>query len=66
MKGQSTQQATGRMLYWFHSAMWTFHNKHYAADLSAFPNGLIWASIWGRWAVLRTRAALTHDARVSA
>ncbi|MGH7911217.1 MAG: glycosyltransferase family 2 protein, partial [Candidatus Dormibacteraceae bacterium] len=66
LKGQSTRQATNRMLFCFHSAMWTFHSKHYAGDLSAFPNGLIWASIWGRWAVLRTRAAVTHDQRVSA
>jgi GT2 family glycosyltransferase len=66
LKGQSTRQATNRMLFAFHSAMWTFHSKHYAADLSAFPNGLIWASIWGRWAVLRARAAVTRDARVSA
>jgi GT2 family glycosyltransferase len=66
LKGQSTRQATNRMLFAFHSAMWTFHSKHYAADLSAFPNGLIWASIWGRWAVLRARAAVTRDQRVSA
>ncbi len=66
LKGQSTRQATNRMLFAFHSAMWTFHSKHYAADLSAFPNGLVWASIWGRWAVLRARAAVTRDQRVSA
>ncbi|MFZ0215188.1 MAG: glycosyltransferase family 2 protein [Candidatus Dormiibacterota bacterium] len=65
VKGQSTKQATNRMLFAFHSAMWTFHAKHYASDLSAFLNGVIWASIWGRWAVLRTRAAVTHDPRVS-
>ena len=66
LKGQSTRQATGRMLFAFHSAMWTFHSKHYAADLSAFPNGLVWASIWARWAVLRARALVTRDQRVSA
>ncbi len=66
LKGQSTRQATGRMLFAFHSAMWTFHSKHYAADLSAFPNGLVWASIWARWAVLRARAVVTRDQRVSA
>ena len=65
IKGASSRQQTSRMLFAFHSAMWTFHYKHYAADLSAFGNGLIWASIWGRWAYLRTRAALTHDPRVS-
>ncbi|MBO0703313.1 MAG: glycosyltransferase family 2 protein [Candidatus Dormibacteraeota bacterium] len=66
LKGQSTRLATRRMLFAFHSAMWTFHSKHYAADLSAFPNGLIWASIWARWAVLRARAVVTRDQRVSA
>lgn len=65
LKGQSTQQATGRMLFAFHSAMWTFHSKHYAADLSAFPNGLVWLSIWGRWALLHARALVTGDRRVS-
>jgi GT2 family glycosyltransferase len=65
VKGQATQQATGRMLYAFHSAMWTFHHKHYASDLPAFANGLIWASIWGRWAALDVRARVTTDPRVS-
>jgi GT2 family glycosyltransferase len=65
VKGQSTRQATGRMLYAFHSAMWTFHHKHYASDLPAFANGLIWASIWGRWATLNLRARITADSRVS-
>jgi GT2 family glycosyltransferase len=65
VKGQATQQATERMLYAFHSAMWTFHYKHYASDLPAFANGLIWASIWGRWATLNLRARLTTDPRVS-
>jgi hypothetical protein len=31
--------------------MWTFHHKHYAADLPAFANGLVWAGIWARWAM---------------
>lgn len=65
LKGQSTQQATRRMLYEFHSAMWTFHHKHYAEDLPAFANGLVWASIWARWAVLSARSQVLHDPRVS-
>ena len=65
VKGQATRQATARMLYAFHSAMWTFHHKHYASDLPAFVNGLVWASIWGRWAALSIRARLTSDPRVS-
>jgi GT2 family glycosyltransferase len=65
LKGQSTQQATRRMLYEFHSAMWTFHHKHYAEDMPAFANGLVWASIWARWAVLSARSQVLHDPRVS-
>jgi GT2 family glycosyltransferase len=65
VKGASSRQATARSLYAFHSAMWTFHHKHYASNLPAFANGLIWASIWGRWAALRVRAGITEDPRVS-
>ena len=65
LKGQATRQETGRMLREFHSAMWTFHHKHYAADLPAFANGLVWASIWGRWAFKAGKAALAGDPRVS-
>lgn len=65
LKGQATRQETGRMLREFHSAMWTFHHKHYAADLPAFVNGLVWASIWGRWALKAGRANLAGDPRVS-
>ena len=65
LKGQSTRQSTRRMLYEFHSAMWTFHHKHYAEDMPAFANGLVWASIWARWAVLSARSSLLHDPRVS-
>jgi hypothetical protein len=45
--------------------MWTFHHKHYAEDLPAFANGLIWAATWFRWAVLTVRSALSRDPRVS-
>ena len=65
LKGQSTQQATRRMLYEFHSAMWTFHHKHYAEDMPAFANGLVWASIWARWAVLSARSQVLKDPKVS-
>jgi GT2 family glycosyltransferase len=65
LKGESTRQETGRMLWEFHRAMWTFHHKHYAADLPAFANGLVWAAIWGRWAVSAGRAGVSQDPRVS-
>ena len=65
LKGASTRQSTKRMLYEFHSAMWTFHHKHYAEEYPAFANGLVWASIWTRWAVLSARAQLTKDPTVS-
>jgi GT2 family glycosyltransferase len=65
LKGASTRQATRRMLYEFHSAMWTFHHKHYAEEYPAFANGLVWASIWTRWAVLAARASMTKDPTVS-
>jgi GT2 family glycosyltransferase len=65
VKGASTRQASARMLYEFHSSMWTFHAMHYAEDMPAFANGLVWASIWARWAALAARATLTGDPTVS-
>jgi GT2 family glycosyltransferase len=65
VKGAATQQATQRMLYQFHRAMWTFHYKHNAENMPAFGNGLVWAAIWTRWAALAARARLTRDQRVS-
>jgi GT2 family glycosyltransferase len=65
LKGASTKQSTRRMLWEFHRAMWTFHHKHYAADMPAFANGLVWASIWARWAALLARMEITKDPRVS-
>ncbi len=65
LKGMATRQATRRMLYEFHSAMWTFHHKHYAGDMPAFANGLVWASIWARWAALAVKSAITKDPRIS-
>ena len=52
VKGASTSQEQRRALYQLHSANWTFHHKHYADELPAFGNGLVWAAIWARWAVL--------------
>ncbi len=65
VKGAATKQDTVRMLYEFHRAMWTFHSKHYAEDLPAFANGMVWAATWGRWAMLSARASLNRDAVVS-
>ncbi|HEV2954448.1 MAG TPA: glycosyltransferase family 2 protein [Candidatus Dormibacteraeota bacterium] len=66
VKGQSTRQRTGRMLFEFHQAMWTFHHKHYADDLPAFVNGLIWAGTWCRWLVFSLKAMVLRDRRISA
>jgi GT2 family glycosyltransferase len=65
VKGAATEQATQRMLYQFHRAMWTFHHKHNAEAMSAFGNGLVWAAIWGRWAALAAKARITNNSRVS-
>lgn len=65
VKGASTRQATARMLYEFHSAMWTFHHKHFADDYPAFGNGLVWAAIWARWAMLTGWSAVTRNPNVS-
>lgn len=65
VKGASTRQATARMLYEFHSAMWTFHHKHFADDYPAFGNGLVWAAIWARWAMLTGWSAITKNPNVS-
>ena len=65
IKGASSRQETARMLYEFHSAMWTFHHKHYADELPAFGNGLVWAAIWTRWAMLSGWSAVTRNPNVS-
>jgi GT2 family glycosyltransferase len=65
IKGASSRQETARMLYEFHSAMWTFHHKHYADELPAFGNGLVWAAIWARWAMLSGWSAVTRNPNVS-
>ena len=65
VKGTSTRQAAGTMLYEFHRAMWTFHTKHYAGSLPGVVNGLIWLGIWCRWAALSLRARITNHSIVS-
>ena len=65
IKGTSTRQATGPMLYEFHRAMWIFHKKHYAGSLPGIVNGFIWLGIWTRWAALRARSRLTRNSIVS-
>ena len=65
IKGTSTRQATSKMLYEFHSAMWIFHQKHYAASTPVVLNWLIWLGIWTRWAALSLRARITKNSIVS-
>jgi GT2 family glycosyltransferase len=65
VKGTSTRQVPMRMQYEFHRAMWTYHRKHHAAALPAPANAAIWLGIWGRWALLSARTALSRDPRVS-
>jgi hypothetical protein len=65
IKGSSTRQATGRMLFEFHRAMWLFHRKHYASRTSPLANAVVWSGIWARWALLGARAWITKDRRVS-
>ncbi len=65
VKGSSTRQASTRMRYEFHRAMWVFHRKHYASSTPALGNGMVWVGIWARWAAISLRAWITRDARVS-
>ena len=58
--GRPTRQESSRHRYELHSSMWTFHHKHYADELPAFGNGLVWAAIWARWAVLSGWAAVSR------
>jgi GT2 family glycosyltransferase len=46
-----------------HRAMWTYHFKHHAEDVSAFGNGLVWAQIWGRYAAERVGRTLKRERR---
>jgi GT2 family glycosyltransferase len=58
--GAPTRQESARRRYELHSSMWTFHHKHYADELPAFGNGLVWAAIWARWALLSGWSAVTQ------
>ena len=62
-KGAAVKQAPNRMLYEQHRAMWSFHMKHHADDISAFGNGLVWAQIWGRWAAAAMRERVSPARR---
>src|SRR5229473_927493 len=44
-----------KISYERHRAMWAYHSKHHADEISAFANGLVWAQIWGRWAASAMR-----------
>jgi len=58
--GRPTLQEAARHRYELHSSMWTFHHKHFAEDMPAFGNGLVWASIWARWALLSGWSAVSR------
>ena len=60
--GAPDRQLLARHRYELHSSMWTFHHKHYADDLPAFGNGLVWAAIWARYAALSGYAAISRRA----
>src|SRR5438477_13137533 len=64
-KGAATKQAESKMLYERHRAMWSYHSKHHADDMSAFANGLVWAQIWGRWAASAMRRTVGQGRRPS-
>src|SRR6266568_1971131 len=64
-KGAATRQAESKMLYERHRAMWAYHSKHHADDISAFANGLVWAQIWGRWAASAMRQTVGQGRRPS-
>jgi hypothetical protein len=65
LKGSSTRQATGRMLFEFHRSMWIFYKKHDPARANPIASAIVWAGIWSRWAALRLKARLTGDRRIS-
>lgn len=65
LKGSSTQQSTNRMLFEFHKAMWIFYLKRHSAGRNPVVASAVWLGIWTRWAVLRLKATLTGERRVS-
>jgi hypothetical protein len=56
-------QRERQMSYERHRAMWTYHFKHHAEDVSAFGNGLVWAQIWGRYVADQLRHAIGRGNR---
>jgi len=62
-KGAAVKQARSKMLYERHRAMWAYHMKHHADDISAFGNGLVWAQIWGRYAAAAMRDTVSQRRR---
>jgi GT2 family glycosyltransferase len=61
----ATPEAERQMSYERHRAMWVYHYKHHAEDVSAFGNGLVWAQIWGRWAAERLKDTVKRPKRES-
>ena len=62
-KRAATTKAQREALYQRHRAMWTYHFKHHAKDVSAFGNGLVWAQIWGRWVAASVRDSVVKGER---
>jgi GT2 family glycosyltransferase len=62
-KGAAIKQAQSRMRYERHRAMWAYHMKHHADEISAFGNGLVWAQIWGAWVAESMRDAVNQRQR---
>ncbi|MDQ6774361.1 MAG: glycosyltransferase family 2 protein [Candidatus Dormibacteraeota bacterium] len=58
MPAQVPLEVRRRSLWDEHTSMWTFHHKHYAADLPAFANGLVWATNWAGWGYRAAREEL--------
>jgi GT2 family glycosyltransferase len=61
----ATPQAERQMSYERHRAMWVYHFKHHAEDVSAFGNGLVWAQIWGHWVASSVRGSVSKRDRSS-
>jgi GT2 family glycosyltransferase len=57
--------AQRQMSYERRRAMWAYHFKHHAEDLSAFGNGLVWAQIWAGWAAERVKDTVKRPKRES-
>ncbi len=56
----ATPAAQRKMSYERHRAMWAYHFKHHAEDVSAFGNGLVWAQIWGRYVAERVKDTVSR------